>query len=309
MRPSLREPESDLHSLFRAAPASVAPRRFCAAPGPAPRAPDPVEAEPPEGRGMLRLAPALAAAFALLAGPAFAAAALGASGLSSPERLAGFEGASRDPGAAVIGLAEAGVRFSRALTLSPQQADHVAGMSGAALGSQGDQHWNGRFSIHFADAVEAAAFAFATPGAWTTAEALLDGKVVERTTWFATWDETDTAYVGFSGILFDEIRLTTDAALVLLDNLQWGVAAPSHAPLGGAAAAEAAAPGGEGISALLRGDAAAGAPAAITRANAPAAATAVRLEPAPEVPLPPAMALLSAALAGLGLMRLRAGRT
>ncbi|MGG7568099.1 hypothetical protein ACQ5SO_18260 [Rhodovulum sp. DZ06] len=187
---------------------------------------------------------ALLCAASLPAAPARAAMFLGPTGLPAPERVVGFEGAARAPGALVRGLARAGVTFSRPLALSPQRVDHVAGMSGAALGSHGDAGWTGALSILWAQDQEAAAFAFAAPGAWVEATALLDGKAVETMRWQAGWSNADTAYVGFTGVRFDEIRLRTDAALILLDNLQWGHAAPARAAAAGAAQASRAAPPG-----------------------------------------------------------------
>lgn len=304
--------------------AACAPFLHCAAPGPAPGASAAASA-PEEARApaFWREAPMLAAAFAMLAGPAFAAS-VGDRGLSAPARLAGFEAASRGPGAHVIGLAGGEAMFSAPLVLSPQRVDHVAGMSGGALGSQGMRGWNGELEIRFATPQRAAAFAFATPGAWTLAEAVRDGEVVDQVRWFAGWDDPDSAYVRFEDVEFDTIRLHTDAALALLDNLQWGVSAPVEAPLGAQAAAAPGGGGGGGAAVGPVADAAAPSPAvapappysisriiaapppmSLTRATAPAAAVAA---PLAEIPAPPAMALMSAVFGVMGLWRSFHGR-
>ncbi|MFT4793089.1 MAG: hypothetical protein ACJAVR_000008 [Paracoccaceae bacterium] len=165
--------------------------------------------------------PTLAVA-AMVAGGAAAAPVIGSHGLSAPAQSIGFEGARADPGALVLGLNRAGVGFSGPLALSPQAVDHVSGMSGASLGNQGVSGWRGEVSITFDDVMNAAAFAFATERATTHVAALLDGWVVEAFTLETNWYVSDTAYLGFRGIRFDEIRLRTDAALVLIDNLQLG---------------------------------------------------------------------------------------
>ncbi len=216
----------------------------------------------------LMILPALAAAMACTA--ARAAPVIDAHGLAAPAQTIGFEGARADPGALVLGLNRAGVAFSGPLSLSPQSVDHIAGMSGASLGVQGVRSWRGSLSIAFRDVMHAVAFAFATERATTQVAALLDGRLVEAFTLETNWYVPDTAFLGFRGIRFDEIRLRTDAALILMDNLQIGEtdAIPQQA-----------------ADSLM-----------LTRAAVSA------LTP---VPVPPALGLLAAGFAALGLLRLR----
>jgi hypothetical protein len=215
------------------------------------------------------IAPALAAALGL--GAAEAAPVVGAHGLSAPAQSIGFEGARADPGALVLGLDRAGVAFSGPLALSPQSVDHVAGMSGASLGNQGVKGWAGALSIQFRDVMDAAAFAFATERATTVMSAFLDGRLVETFSLETNWYVPETAYLGFSGVRFDEIRLRTSAALVLIDNLQIG-----ETELIPQQAAES----------LM-----------LTRAAV-----------ASPVPVPPAFGLLAMGFAALGVFRLRRQR-
>lgn len=211
--------------------------------------------------------PAIAAA--LMTGAVHAAPVVDAHGLEAPAQSIGFEGARAKPGALVLGLDRAGVAFSGALALSPQSADHVSGMSGASLGNQGVRGWRGEVSIMFRDVMNAAAFAFATERATTSVGAFLDGKLVEAFTLETNWYVADTAYLGFRDIQFDEIRLRTDAALILIDNLQLGETdvIPQQAA------------------------------DSLMLVRAPAAVAAV--------PVPPALGLLAAAFAALGALRLR----
>jgi hypothetical protein len=108
-------------------------------------------------------------------------------------------------------------------------------MSGVSLGNHGDRGWDGALSIHFRDTITAFAFAFATESANTRLTALLDGQVVESFALATSWDQPGTAFLGFRNIAFDEIMLRTDAALILIDNLQIGDA--GRAPRAALAAA------------------------------------------------------------------------
>lgn len=212
----------------------------------------------------------LIAAALLGAGVAAAAPVTNAQGLAAPAQSIGFDGARADPGALVLGLDRAGVAFSGPLALSPQSVDHVTGMSGASLGNHGVGGWHGELSIVFRDVMDAVAFAFATERATTHVSALLDGQLVEAFTLETSWWVADTAYLGFRGIRFNEIRLRTDAALVLIDNLQIGETEliPQQA-----------------AKSLMLTRAAVAAP----------------------VPVPPAFGLLAVAFAALGVLRMRRG--
>lgn len=221
------------------------------------------------GAAVVRLA-AGAAVVLVAIGAAAAAPVIGPGGLDTPAQAIGFEGARAAPGALVSGLSRAGVHFSRPLALSPQGVGHVAGMSGAALGNHGDRGWNGALSIRFRDVMTAAAFAFATEGGTTRFTALLGGRAVESFALATGWENAGTAFVGFERIAFDEILLETDAALILIDNLQLGAA--WRRPMAAA----------EGVSLLREPD---------VRVAAP-------------VPVPASFALLAMAFGALGLFRL-----
>ena len=78
------------------------------------------------------------------------------------------------------------------------------------------------FILSFNQVVTAAAFGYAKNPTTVLVEALLLGSVVEFFSQAVTYDNLDTAYLGFQGISFDSIRVTADGGEGLVDNVQIG---------------------------------------------------------------------------------------
>lgn len=76
--------------------------------------------------------------------------------------------------------------------------------------------------LSFGEVVTDAAFAYAKNPTTVFIEALLAGNVVESFFQAVTYDNPDTAFLGFTGISFDSIRVTADANEGLIDNVQIG---------------------------------------------------------------------------------------
>lgn len=170
------------------------------------------------------------ATVALFAGSARADFFSNTTGLGAPDQTFDFEGVALSQNQPVSGQF-AGLLFENAFAnadmTSPFQ--HV---SGNRVGNfRSDSAQNGQFAIHFQARLNAVAFALATANnASTLFEAYLNGQLVED---FVSPTEVSNPenFYGFTGIVFDEIRLTTmstDRALIL-DNLQL-VSAPVPEP-------------------------------------------------------------------------------
>ncbi len=135
-----------------------------------------------------------------------------ATGIADADRVIGFDEVAVANGGAVTNqYAGLGVSFTPQLvylnSVSPR-----AGFAGPALvnfqrGQTGGFDIFDPFSIIFTSAVEAASFAFTRQGS-TKFEAFLNGSLVESFT--ATTFLNSTNFFGFSGSLFDEIRLTAE---------------------------------------------------------------------------------------------------
>jgi len=78
------------------------------------------------------------------------------------------------------------------------------------------------FTLSFNQAVTAAAFGYAKNPTTVLIEALLGGTVVESFSQAVTFNNASTAYLGFTGISFDSIRVTADVVEGLVDNVQIG---------------------------------------------------------------------------------------
>ena len=125
-----------------------------------------------------------------------------------------------------------GVTFSPGLRYNSQGPSVLSGITGNYAGNNGAAGpILNPFSIIFGTPQTAAAFGFATNPANTLVEALLGASVVESFTQATTFDNNATAFLGFSGIAFDQIRITVGGDQQgLVDNIQVGVAAAVPEP-------------------------------------------------------------------------------
>jgi hypothetical protein len=82
-----------------------------------------------------------------------------------------------------------------------------------------------QFSLLFGGDVTEAAFSIATNFASTFFEALDNGVVKDSFTADTSYDGSTNYFFGFTGITFDEIRITQRQSEVLIDNVQLAVAA------------------------------------------------------------------------------------
>ena len=143
-----------------------------------------------------------------------------ATGLSSPTATVTFEeivlGADTALTSQYSGL---GVTFS-GLQYDTQSCAGFPGFGGShCAGNLGTNP----FSVFFNSVQTAAAIGFATNPNTTTVSAYLSGGLVESFSQATSFDVAGTAFLGFSGISFDEIRFSVsgDGAAVL-DNIQMG---------------------------------------------------------------------------------------
>ena len=148
------------------------------------------------------------------------------SGLSSPAVNIGFDEISLMSGELVIDqYSGLGVSFSPALAYlgSFSAGPNISGPSLINIGGSPLTIFN-PFSIAFENAVSGASFAFVSADSNTTFEALLNGVVVESFS-SMTGDQIQS-YYGFTGIVFDEIRVTVGApGMGILDDLSFNYAA------------------------------------------------------------------------------------
>ena len=89
------------------------------------------------------------------------------------------------------------------------------------------------FSIHFGSVLTEAAFAMITNPGTSLFEALLGGSVVDSGSFGTSFGSPQNFY-GFSGLAFDEIRVTPGGAnngAMILDNLQIGTPVPEPSTL------------------------------------------------------------------------------
>ena len=162
----------------------------------------------------------------ILGMPAYAAVIDSApSGLIAPERTITFaELPFVDGDAITTQFASYGVSFSPGLFFRNTSSWEAQGINSHNLRT-GDPIVN-LFSMKFDTVVSEAAFAsIASPSAFPTFTARLGGVDVESFT--TTVDLDNNSWMGFTGILFDEINVSyPDATRMRIDNIQLGAAVP-----------------------------------------------------------------------------------
>jgi hypothetical protein len=150
-------------------------------------------------------------------------------GLSSPAQLITFEEHVLAGNTALSNQYSAeGVTFT-GMTYSPEDLSgfgysHIVGHDAGNFPPVENP-----FSIHFVTPTSAAAFALiSNPGELTTFEAYMAGVLQESSGPIATSSFDPDNFYGFSGFLFDEIRISSDAAVngaLTIDFLQFGTTA------------------------------------------------------------------------------------
>lgn len=173
-----------------------------------------------------------AVALVLLApAAAFGAFFQNASGLASPQSTITFDEHVLARSTLVsTQYADLGLTFNPALYYDAIVND-FATVQGHRLGNSVSGDVRDPFSIFFSSPVSAAALGVASNSSNTTFTALLAGQVVESAV-ATTNTTTPDAFYGFSGIVFDQIRISQQVlfgtAGVLIDNIQSSpVPAPS----------------------------------------------------------------------------------
>jgi len=144
-------------------------------------------------------------------------------GLTSPISTVTFSEFAFAQGTSITNeFSSLGVTLSPGLQYNSQGGTFgFSGITGDYVGNNGGQFIN-PFSILFNSAQTAAAFAAATNPTTTFFEALLGGSVVASGT-SATNFSDPNAYYGFTGVVFDEIRVTVGGdQQMLVDNVQLG---------------------------------------------------------------------------------------
>ena len=161
-----------------------------------------------------------ALALGLLAAGAQATPIVNSFGLSAPETTVTFSEVS----------------FSAGTLITNQFAGFGVTTSGHHYNSQGNSPFPGingdyigvsttvPFVLSFGKVVTAAAFGYAKNPTTVLVEALLGNTVVESFSQAVTYNNANTAFLGFSGIAFDAIRVTANVDEGLVDNVQIGTA-------------------------------------------------------------------------------------
>ena len=146
-------------------------------------------------------------------------------GLASPELTITFDEHILTPGDVLTNqYADLGLTFTPNLFYSCQEGfDNITGNTATSFGcfgSGGDRVFS--FSLKFSVDQTAAAFAMVSNDSVWTFEALDDGVVVESFNANAFFDTNGpNNFFGFTGIMFDEIRITSpDEDSMILDNVQ-----------------------------------------------------------------------------------------
>lgn len=163
------------------------------------------------------------AAWLLAAAGVLAAPIQNTSGLASPATTITFDELVFAGGTSITNqYAGLGLTFSPSLRYDSQGAAQFPGITGHYLGNNGPCCDN-PFSILFGGDITAAAFGVATNPATTLFEALDDGLVVESFSAPTNFDGSTNSFFGFSGVTFDEIRVTVGGdQQILIDNVQSG---------------------------------------------------------------------------------------
>lgn len=181
------------------------------------------------------LAVATAAALALACSAAQADFLHDETGLPNPEQTVDFESVALGRSQPVTNeFASLGLSFESAYangdTTSP-----VLHISGNRIGNfQSGVSARTGFAIHFLAPVSAAAFALATAdGGQSTFEAYFHGSLVEAHQ-APSGISSPVNFYGFTGIVFDELRIRTDSFdhALMIDNLQTTAAVPEPASAG-----------------------------------------------------------------------------
>jgi hypothetical protein len=152
-------------------------------------------------------------------------------GLAGPKRVITFSEIVLPPDTEILSIYSGlGVTFSPGVLYNPTglQGTPYPNIDSFLAGNGGINHAiTSRFSIFFAKR-SSAAFALATQGGATTIfEALLDGVVQESASRVTTYTSSQN-YFGFTGILFNELRITEipgtpdENGSVAFDNIQLG---------------------------------------------------------------------------------------
>lgn len=107
----------------------------------------------------------------------------------------------------------------------------IEGIDGKYVGNNGGEGTN-PFSVFFNSPVVSAAMGFATDPATTYVSAYLNGVFVETFSLATTYNNSGTAFLGFTNITFNEIRFKIDRFESLIDNIQFKTASvPEPGPL------------------------------------------------------------------------------
>ena len=146
-------------------------------------------------------------AMAIFAGAAFAAPVINSSGLASPtSNVTMDEVVLPDFTALSNQYASLGVTFAGSF-YNPQSCAGLVGFNGShCAGNTASSGGSNPFTIFFTTAQTGAAMAFATNPGTTTFTAFLQGAQVETFTQVTTYDDPNTAYLGFAGISFTRFK-------------------------------------------------------------------------------------------------------
>lgn len=170
------------------------------------------------------------AAASLLASGAQAAPIVNSFGLAAPVTTVTFSELNLPAGTLITNqFADFGVTTS-GHSYNPQVGASFPGISGDHIGSSTTVP----FLLSFGQVVTSAAFGYAKNPTTVLVEALLGNIVVESLSQAVTYNNSNTAFLGFSGISFDAIRVTASVPEGLVDNVQIGAAnaVPEPATLG-----------------------------------------------------------------------------
>jgi hypothetical protein len=145
-------------------------------------------------------------------------------GLAAPAYTVTFDEAVVADGTLVTSeFAAWGVTLSPGLRYNSQGPAAFPGITGNYVGNNGPCCIN-PFSIMFGGGITAAAFGVATNPATSIFEARYLGGLVESFSAATSFDGSTNYYFGFTGITFDEIRVTVGGdGMMLIDNVQLGV--------------------------------------------------------------------------------------
>lgn len=138
------------------------------------------------------------------------------------------------------------LNFAQSTLITNQFAAFGVTTSGHEYNSQGQAPFPGisgdyigvsttvPFLLSFGQVVTSAAFGYAKNPTTVLVEALLGNSIVESFSQAVTYNDPNTAFLGFSGISFDAIRVTANGREGLVDNVQIGAAnsVPEPATLG-----------------------------------------------------------------------------